>query len=227
MRIEVLAATFWEVRETISALGLRRQDAGTYSGGGKHAVSLHLTGIGPDRVGRAMPDILSSKPDLVIGTGFAGALQEGIRAGDLVLDTARSDSKWSDLISEIAHKKRIRCHAGAFFSSPKILAKADEKRKTGAETGAIAIDMESHSIFEALNPRKIPFLSIRAVSDEIHQDLPLSAMSIDSTGKIGPGTIWRMLTHPGDWPGIFRLGRSASRAEKSLSNILKEFISHV
>ena len=228
MEIVILAATFWEVRGVISRLGLSKKDSRTYGRkNSKHHLTLRLSGVGQMRARQAAEEVLKSLPGLVISTGFAGALKEEIHSGDLVIDTARSDPKRAGQMAELAEKSFMPAHGGAFFSSGEALLTAREKLKKAQETGAIAVEMESQAIFEVMRAKRIPYLSVRAVSDTLHQNLPPIVLQADSRRVPSVGFFLELLTHPGQWKSFFELVRSSQKASRSLAKILKGFISRV
>ena len=212
MRTVLLVASPWEARAWSSVL--------------PPEASLVITGMGAAKARTWAERAARENPDLVINTGFAGALSTEIRAGDLVLDQARSDASWSEKISAAAHKNHVPCHSGTFFCSNRILMTSGEKRRKGLETGAIAVEMESQGIFEVLRERKIPFLSVRAVSDEASRDLPPSLGSLGPDGAPNLKFILKLLGRPREWGGFFHLASGSKKAGKNLNIVLKEFFSH-
>ncbi len=217
-----MAATVWEVRGVLSELGFSQRDSRTYQRKDPDLI-LRLTGMGQSGARQGAEALLRDSPGMVISTGFAGALKEEIRPGDLVIDTARSDPKWAQVLSEIAEKNLVPAHGGPFYSSKVPLMTALEKARTARETGAVAVEMESQAIFEVLKLKQVPFLSFRTVSDSLDQDLPPAIFE----SSPGPGLLWRLLLAPGQWGSFAKLVRSSRAAEKSLTKIFKEFIQHV
>ena len=183
-------------------------------------ILLTITGIGQEKAKRAVQNTLGFSPDLVISTGFAGALKEGIGAGDLVLDSSRSDPRTSGILSALSEKYAITVHRGAFFSQDKTLFTREEKMRGGENNGAIAVEMESRGIHDLCREKKIPFCSLRAVSDTLDQDLPLSVGAWGAEGGVSGRFLAALFFRPREWKSFFRLFRSSRKAERSLSAIL-------
>jgi len=170
---------------------------------------------------------LKEPSELIISTGFAGALRKDIAAGDLVLDRARSNHNFSDQVADIAKSNGMACHQGSFYTSDQIVSKSRQKIDLGAKSGAVAVDMESQSIFEVLRAQKAPLLFLRAVSDEIDQDLPDLSGILGSGGELRPKFLMKALLRPLQWPDWFRLAVRSKAAEKTLARIIKESLHHV
>ncbi|OGR89127.1 MAG: hypothetical protein A3A86_05735 [Elusimicrobia bacterium RIFCSPLOWO2_01_FULL_60_11] len=228
MKIGILSATVWEVRPAIRSLGLAPAAPGVFDGeAGKHSVSLRLSGMGQERARRAALSFSGFSPRLLIATGFCGSLKDHVKPGDLVLDRAKSDSKYADALIQTARKLDIPCHAGAIFTSGHMVVRARDKRRLGTETGAIGVDMESQAVAEALRRRGISLLFVRAVSDGADQDLPDVGGVLAENGRLQKGALMKILAKPGQWADFARLGLGSRKAGSNLARILKEFIGHV
>ncbi len=227
MKITVLSASVWEVRALIKALGLIPRGGPTYEAGtGKHAVTLTLTGMGIKQARASALKTAESSPDLVIAAGFAGSLRTDIRAGDLVINRARSSSNWADAAEELADTIKIRHHQGSFYCSEKIISLASEKKEIGLKSGAIAVEMESQPIFEVLSAKKIPVLFIRSVSDGMDQNLPDIGGILGPGGELRLGAVLKLIFNPVQWPGFIHLSLGSMKAGKNLAAIIKELIHH-
>jgi nucleoside phosphorylase len=226
LNVVILSSTIWEVRKFIKDSGARKMDSKTFAAGGsKSSVILKITGIGRENAKRALESLSSPLPELVISTGFAGALRAGIKAGDLVLDIGRSDQEVSERFSMMSARNGIPIHKGTFWSGQYTMMTAEEKIRAGEKTGDIAAEMESQAVFEFCRERKIPFCSIRAVSDSADQDLPGIVNALGPDGEIGGRFLKVLLTHPSDWGKFLSMVLSSQKAEKSLSSILIKFVS--
>jgi adenosylhomocysteine nucleosidase len=99
--------------------------------------------------------------DGIISTGLCGALDPALRVGDIVV---AGDGRL---------KSPARFVRGAMHTAERVIGTAQEKRALGQETGALAVDMEASAVEAEAAERKVPFLSIRAVSDTAGDSLPL------------------------------------------------------
>ena len=155
-------------------------------GGKEFAVIGH--GIGHRRATETARRAFDLMPDaeLVIGTGVVGALSSGLKPGDLVLSdralTIDADGRVDEQVAAVgdAHLRAIgrslanagiAYSTGAILTSHRVLATGAEKRRAKESTGAIAVDMETAAIAAEATARGLPFVAIRAVLDEVDDEV--------------------------------------------------------
>ncbi len=219
--IGILSPTYWEVRSLIHSFSMRKEGTSTYRYDNNSVkLLLEISGIGSENAERAGRFILSYRPNRVYCVGFAGALREGIKAGDLVLDNARSDPKLAEEVKKISETFKIPIHSGKFLTCPHPIMKKADKLKVSQSSSEIAVEMESEALSQICGENKIPFCSLRSVSDILEQDLPSIITALDSRGKIGFKFWQAFITHPEEWNQFFRLVRSSRSAERNLCKIL-------
>ena len=116
----------------------------------------------------------------VLSIGFAGALSQSLKAGDLVIaEEVRNASVLPDA-KLLTAARRVSTddpwiHFGVALTSNEILCKAQSKRvlaeSLADEIGAV--DMESTAIAGICGRRGLPFLIVRSITDLLDEDLPL------------------------------------------------------
>lgn len=209
----ILCATPWEAQGLAEALQLP-------PGGGRElwglVLALQLTGVGQEKAGRAAAAWCAQRPACVISTGFAGALREDLRAGDLMIDAARSGAALADSAQDAASRLGLRAHRGAVWSGDRVLLTPAEKRKA-AESGAWAAEMEGQAIFEACRAAGVPLLSVRSISDPFGRTLPKAVTRLDDSGAPGAGFWSALALRPQDWPRLALLFRDSRRARAQLA----------
>ena len=173
--------------------------------------------------------------ELVIGTGVAGALSSGLKPGDLVLSdrtlTIHADGQVAEQVTAVgdAHIRAIgrslaiagiAYSTGAILTSHRVLATGAEKRRAKESTGAIAVDMETAAIAAEAAARGIPFVAIRAVLDEVDDEIVGAAMA-DQDGNIRPlvATSY-LIRNPATILKLPRLIRNLSRATTAIADAL-------
>lgn len=130
-------------------------------------VQVLRTGIGRERArARVGPVLAQRRPALVLSSGFAGGLRSGLRAGEVVYE-ADADFPFEGLLAG-AGARRVR-----FYESRKVLATKVEKAACREATGADAVEMESTTIGGLCAAAWIPWATVRVISDEAGEDLPL------------------------------------------------------
>lgn len=221
----LIIPTHWEAKNLIRALGFERNADGFYERrAGEGRTLLEVCGIGLDRARSGALRMAAQKPSLILICGYGGALVPGIAAGDLAIDSSRSDAAWAGSIVKLAESQNLRLHQGIFLSVLQALTDGEEKRAAAAKTGAMVVEMESDAVRDVCAERKIPFGSLRAVSDAVDQDLPRATLTMDPDGNLTPGFLKRLLAHPGQWPNLIRLGFSSAKANRSLTQILSAYL---
>jgi 4-hydroxy-3-methylbut-2-enyl diphosphate reductase len=138
---------------------------------GSPGLRVQRFGIGPGKA-RAAAALLDDHDGQVIVAGFAGALDPRLRPGDIVLasELRHPDATVAGadpaILAGVLRRGGLRVHVGPVYSSPRIVHGA--ARAELHATGALAVDMESAWVSEALG-RAI--VTLRAVSDSPDQEL--------------------------------------------------------
>jgi adenosylhomocysteine nucleosidase len=173
--------------------------------------------------------------ELVIGTGVVGALSGGLKPGDLVLSDRtimiHPDGKVDEQVTNVSaeHLRAIgrslaiagiAYSTGAILTSHRVLATGAEKRRAKESTGAIAVDMETAAIASEATARGLPFVAIRAVLDEVDDEL-FGAEMADEEGNVKPlAATSFLLRNPATMLKLPRLIRNLSRATASIADAL-------
>ena len=204
-------------------------------GGKEFAVVGH--GIGHKRATETARRAFDLMPgaDLVIGTGVVGALSSGLKPGDLVLSdrvlTIRSGGQVAEQIAAAgdAHIRAIgrslaiagiAYSTGAILTSHRVLATGAEKRRAKESTGAIAVDMETAAIAAEAAVRGLPFVAIRAVLDEVDDEVVGAAIA-DQDGNVRPlAATSYLIRNPATMLKLPRMIRNLSRATTAIADAL-------
>ena len=175
----------------------------------------------------------------VLSCGVAGALEPGLRAGDVVvgslfsgegrspgLQNAAPATLGPGLRRETLEDWLAQClphaHRGAVVGADSIIASAAEKTALYAKTGAIAVDMESHIATRVAERHNLPFAILRTISDTADHALPPAALvGMKPDGGVALGAVLASLARdPRQLPALIRTGRDASAAFRSLGRAL-------
>ncbi len=194
-------------------------------------------GIGHRRAAETARRTFDMMPgaELVIGTGVVGALSNGLKPGDLVLsdriltidDDGRIDEQVSTVgdghISAIGRSLSnagIAYSTGAILTSHRVLATGADKHRAKQSTGAIAVDMETAAIAAEAAARDLPFVAIRAVLDEVDDEVVGAAMA-DQDGNVKPlAATSYLLRNPATMLKLPRMMRNLSRATAAIADAL-------
>jgi uridine phosphorylase len=188
---------------------------------GREGVLGFVTGMGRANARRAVVARLEKeRPLFVISSGFAGALDPQLRLGDVVVEAGDAFPFREDLLG-------LRAKPVAFTCEDRIAVTAGEKADLRRRTGAGAVEMESGAIAEACKEWGVPMATVRVISDESGEDLPLDFnrfMKADQT--LALGSILRAVAgSPRLIPRLLALQRRTRLAALQLAVFLERFLS--
>ena len=196
------------------------------------------TGIGPQAAGNAVSWLLSRpaleqvpyRPKVVIAAGFAGALQDGLAIGDVILATEVMDdvgqswpATWPGELPPGDWKPPLR--RGRVLTVPRLVGKAEDKKSLGAQQAALAVDMESATVAHLCSQQGIPFGCVRVISDDVNTTLSPALVPLMAGGAISPLRLAQTLTKTPSIVGeLWRLARvtrmAAIQLQKALGQLL-------
>lgn len=184
---------------------------------------LAANGEGPRCAEAAMRCALrTSNPRAVLSTGFCGALDPALRAGDIFAAERIIDAAGEEYAAmpPAAHRKTAR---GALLSLDRVAVSAREKAELRTR-GAAAVEMEAGAVAEAARRQGIPFYCIRVVSDDAHGDLPVDFNRFrKGDGSIDtPRVVRNAVLKPWIWPRMIRMAFDGARASRNLGDYLAD-----
>jgi len=125
-------------------------------------------------------------------------------------------AKWIPTQGRDDGRRGVR--VGAILGLDRMLSSPQEKADAFARTGALAIDMESHHVARAAAERGLPFIAVRAVSDQADEALPaIMASFVDGEGQTKMSAVLAALILGRVGLGaLLRAGRASKRAHQAL-----------
>ncbi len=205
-------------------------------------IVLVRTGIGKQRAEDATRQVIEKfHPALIISMGYAGALIKGMNVGDLfVADTilsSASDStsfemddpeniKWLDLAKKTLPPENAKLRVGKLITVDTVIHTPEAKKNLGDRFKAEAVEMETLVISLLTRENKIPFISVRGISDAVDHVLIDSSSFLGSDGEISKLKAgWYVLTHPKSLKNALSLRSHAQIATQNLTDFISRLIS--
>lgn len=166
---------------------------------------------------RFLERLRAGPPMRVLTCGFAGGLNPALRSGTVVFDCDPGFPLEARLRAAGAVEARFLC-------TKRVAVTVGEKTALRASSGADAVEMESGVIRRICRERGIPAATIRVISDEAGEDLPVDFNALmRPDGRLDfPRLILTLLGSPGRIGGMIRLGGTTSRAARSLAKVLAQ-----
>ena len=177
-------------------------------------------GMGAEAARRATQALLSrTKPSILVSAGFARALWSDLRVGDIVIP------------AEVYHVARKQSYPtlfgeGQLWTSPMVVESPEVP--AGFKLGQCkGVDMEAAAVAEVATGVGIPFVAVKAVSDEALFRMPPMNEFIDRDGGFRTGAfLLHVLFRPRTWRSVVALAHNSSQAASKLCGALRSLIEH-
>jgi nucleoside phosphorylase len=158
--------------------------------------------------------------DCLISTGFAGALNDDLQIGELLL--AKNFST-VDLDETRASLSGLPIHVANLLTVPALIDSPEHRNTLALTSGAAAVDMETEFIARACTAHSVPLLSLRVISDTPRELFPAPANVLfdivrQQTQMLKLAT--HLLTHPTSVPRLVQFARRITRVRKILADAL-------
>ena len=116
-------------------------------------------------------------------------------------------------------------YRGTLLTVDKPILEPEQKRAAGKLYSAQAVDMETLALARFARENGTPFLSARAISDTVDQELMDLSGLVDEGGEVAKFKAgWHVIIHPGSMKGLLALGQIAKKACANLTDFTARFI---
>ena len=184
------------------------------------------TGVGEEVCRQRVARFLQNQQfNLLISSGFAGALSDELKVGDLLLAKNFSTIEVNEKPSLFSSSP---IHMTDMLTVPALIDSSDERNRIARTSGAAAVDMETEFIARACAEHGVSLLSLRVITDSPRQPFPaptkvLFDIQRQRTDYLRLATFF--LAHPNRALRMVRFARSVAHARKILASALVAVIS--
>jgi adenosylhomocysteine nucleosidase len=190
------------------------------------AVAVFHTGVGEKSCRTDIESFLRHQQfKYLISAGFAGALDQELQVGDLLLSENFSSPEL--LRSANFDFAGEGIFAGKLATVPGIMDSKSERDRWAAESGAAAVDMETEFIAAACAAQEIPMLSLRVISDTPSKPLPAPPNVLFDLEKQKTNfarLALYLVTHPGALTRLNAFRQRVAVARQALTSALEKIL---
>jgi adenosylhomocysteine nucleosidase len=193
---------------------------------GGHAVVV-CGGIGAEAARHAAEAAIAHySPDLLISAGVAGALVPELNVGDTIFPAMVIDTKdGSRHQTAIPHSPIGNTALGrTILASYPEIASLAQKQQLAKSYGAHAVDMEAAAVARVAQSHNLPFLVVKAISDEVHFEIPEMNRFVRQGRFETKLFLFHVALRPWLWLRVIRLARNTRIASDNLCAWLRNSI---
>lgn len=183
-------------------------------------VRVLYTGVGQTVARPRLENLLrKEKPRFLISSGFAGATNDGLKVGDLLLAENFSDPALMQGLEAVTR--------GRLVTSMRVIDSTVEREQMAREQNAVAIDMETESIAEICAKHSVPMISLRAISDTPKEQFGIQMRFLfDLERQRTPvgRLLFHLVRHPNSLGQLRKLIRQVAIARRALAEGLDRIL---
>jgi hypothetical protein len=178
-----------------------------------------LTGVAAPGVAENAAEALVARgAAALVSFGIAGGLDPRLATGAIVIGRAVAAGAQERVLGDAAWAERLGARLpgaslGMIHGCSDPLGAIEEKSSAFTTTGALAVDMESHTVAGVAARHGLPFVALRVVADPAGVALPDAALAGFTAGSgVAPGGVLASLAHhPGQIGALIAVaGRTAT-----------------
>lgn len=208
-----------------------------------HEIMLCEAGMGLENAAVATEIVVREfAPAMLISCGYCGGIAPDLNVGDVVVASGVAIVSGTEVRavqveipavcgSFIAGQSAegVRISGGLFLSTPLVMSKKRLASLLPAGVPDPVVEMESAAVAAAARESGISFVGIRAVSDQLDEELDFSLEELcDARMRISiPRVLLTVARKPHIIPQLARLARNSRVAGSSLARAVEQFLKFV
>jgi adenosylhomocysteine nucleosidase len=181
-----------------------------------------VSGARPDMAEAEAARLADQGATALLSIGLAGALAPGLRPGDLLVpDAIMAAGRRFPADAALGNRLGLPVHRLGLAGADTVIASPAAKARLHQQTGAAAVDMESHRVARVASSRALPFLAIRVIADPADRAIPSAADgAVRADGSVDVlRTLMRLAARPWQLPALIALGRDSAAAHARLEEV--------
>ncbi|MEO5338319.1 MAG: nucleoside phosphorylase [Magnetospirillum sp. WYHS-4] len=196
------------------------------------ALRVGVSGARPDKAYREALGLVDAGCTALVSFGVAGALDPVLKPGALLAADAvvlpggrrvEADARWRKRLTAKLARGGLAALPGSLLGRDGPVILASRKKELRTETGALAVDMESHAVAAVAAEYGLSFLVLRAIADPAGRAIPSWVTDlVAADGTVDPWkAAYEALCRPWDIPSLVLLGRENALALKTLQEAVR------
>ncbi|MDH3695164.1 MAG: hypothetical protein OER96_11410 [Gammaproteobacteria bacterium] len=190
---------------------------------------LCISGVGADNARHAANELIRKGASRLLSFGFAGALDPECNAGTIVIPNTvitqgnksfNLTSEWRDAITSRS-RDSINFKTGVLLETRTIAMNPKEKQQLLNSYSADYVDMESGALAAVALQAEIPYLVLRAISDEASDTLPGFVNHFAQPGYDWKNIPIHVLKHPSNLRYLPKLVHNFRLARNNLTRVIR------
>jgi adenosylhomocysteine nucleosidase len=224
-RIAIIAALKREAEPLVGAAGWSRSRIvrAPYGAYEHESAIVVCAGIGANAAHRAAEEAVRAvQPALLVSVGLVGALTPDWKVAQVMVPETIVHSIEGEAVQYRAISGVPGFQPKGTLVSASGISGPKGKRLLARQYQGDAVDMEAASVAAVARAQGIPFMAVKAISDEYDFPVPDLDSFVDGDGRFNTGRfVLHAITRPSLWPVMSRLAANSARASKQLCQTLR------
>ncbi len=205
------------------------RDALSKVGAPPDACRIGISGANAARAAALAEEFCVGGAKALVSAGVSGALDPKLAPGDIVeaeTTLLLDGSAYAAGQAENAPEGERVARRSVLLGVDEVIATTAAKSALFAQSKAVAVDMETHSVARVAQQFGVPYFAMRAIADPADRALPRSALSAiapDGGVRIAP-VLYSAVQRPAEFAQLIQLGGDQKRALAALGVHLGPFL---